>query len=112
MTRVPTTENLGPLVAVRTMSSVSSLGAGPDVVLVPGLAVSRYLRAAQEMLAADSPVHLAQLPGTGEAADPPRRAVGLAADVLALTTWIRSHLHRPVRGDDDACTSARTRRPR
>ncbi|MGW5361170.1 alpha/beta fold hydrolase [Actinopolymorpha pittospori] len=96
MTEGPTTRGLGPLLAVRTVSSVSSLGAGSDVVLVPGLAVSRYLQATHEMLAADGPVHLAQLPGTGEAADPPRRGVGLATDVLAVTTWIRSHLDGPV----------------
>lgn len=68
-------------------------GSGPDVVLVPGMAVSRYLRATQDLLAEHATVHLLELPGTGRAKDPPK-TYGLVEDVAEVTGWTARRLPR------------------
>ena len=84
-------EELGGLVAVTSEGA----GDGPQVVLVPGLAVSRYLRRARDLIASEAGVHLVELPGTGSAADPPR-PLDLTQDASAVTGWIRATLAGPV----------------
>lgn len=75
--------------------SVSTMGAGPDVVLVPGLAVSNYLVPAQRALAADARVHLLDLPGVGAAADA-SGPLTLREDAAAVTGWLRLCLQSPA----------------
>lgn len=64
---------------------------GPDVVLLPGLAVSRYLRPAQGMLSAWARVHLLEYAGTGRARDV-RCTPSLADDVAAVRGWLDRHV--------------------
>ncbi|GAB3411125.1 hypothetical protein GCM10027569_27450 [Flindersiella endophytica] len=68
-------------------------GSGPDVVLVPGMAVSRYLAATQDLLAEHATVHLLELPGTGRAVDPPK-TYGLLEDVAEVAGWTARRLPR------------------
>lgn len=66
-------------------------GTGPDVIVVPGMAVSRYLQASQDLLAEHATVHLLELPGTGRAKDPPR-TYGLVEDVAEVVDWTARRL--------------------
>lgn len=68
-------------------------GHGPDVVFVPGMGVSRYLRASQDLLAKRATVHLLELPGTGRAKDPPK-PFGLAEDTAEVIGWAERRLPR------------------
>ncbi|MPY81086.1 MAG: alpha/beta fold hydrolase [Actinophytocola sp.] len=84
----------GPGVAdlVAATSATSAGGdAGPDVVIVPGLAVSDYLREAQDRIAASTRVHLLDLPGVGAAADVDRPPT-LRDDAAAVTGWLRARM--------------------
>lgn len=78
--------DLGRLVVARTAGS-----AGPEVVLLPGLAVARYLLATQDLLAATCRTSLLHYPGTGPAPNGPKRALGLVEDVAALASWLSSN---------------------
>ena len=91
----PKGSELGRLVVAT--SAGSRLADRPDVVMVPGMAVSRYLRATRDLLADDTRVHLLELPGTGRAADLSRpMSTGLPQDAAAVTWWVRSFLPGPV----------------
>ena len=91
----PKGSELGRLVVAT--SAGSRLADRPDVVMVPGMAVSRYLRATRDLLADDTRVHLLELPGTGRAADLSRpMSTGLSQDAVAVTWWVRSFLPGPV----------------
>lgn len=89
--------SFGPRAGVGGTNTVSvhSVGEGPDVVLVPGLAVSRYLRPAQELLAAGARVHLIEYPGTADAPDV-SGTPALRDDAAALSRWLRDRLGRPA----------------
>lgn len=84
--------------ALSRLLAATSLGTGTDVVLVPGLAVSRYLQQPQRLLAEHTRPHLLEYPGTGRAADPPRGmpTPGLADDALAVSGWLTSNVEQAV----------------
>ncbi len=72
-----------------------TVGDGPRIVMLPGLAVSRYLRRTQDMLATGATVSLIDLPGTGDAPDAPHD-LGVAEDCAAVSAWLRSTVDGPV----------------
>lgn len=74
---------------------VTSMGAGPDVVIAPGLAVTRYFAATQRLLARRVRAHLIAFPGIGNAPDASWR-LGLRDDAVAMSDWLRGNIDRPV----------------
>ncbi|MBO0829330.1 MAG: alpha/beta hydrolase [Streptosporangiales bacterium] len=66
------------------------IGTGPDVVVVPGLGVSRYLERAQRLIARRARVHRLELPGTADG-DQPGAVLTLAGDAAAVISWLREH---------------------
>jgi pimeloyl-ACP methyl ester carboxylesterase len=63
--------------------------------MLPGLAVSRYLRPTQDILAAGATVSLVDLPGTGDAPDA-RPTFGVPQDCAAVAAWLESTVDGPV----------------
>ncbi|HEX6446129.1 MAG TPA: alpha/beta hydrolase [Streptosporangiales bacterium] len=66
------------------------LGTGPDVVVVPGLGVSRYLERAQRLIARRARVHRLELPGTADGGQP-GSVLTLAGDTATVISWLRQH---------------------
>lgn len=77
-------------VAVTSAGIRAGTGVGTDVVFLPGMAVHRYLRRTQDLVARQARAHLVHLPGTGQAPDAPWPA-GLAEDVTATLDWLSAN---------------------
>lgn len=71
-------------------TQATAIGSGTDVVIVPGLAVSSYLRPPQWRIATFARAHLVELPGVGRA--PHAGALTLHHDAATLTAWLRTHV--------------------
>ncbi|MQA82711.1 MAG: alpha/beta fold hydrolase [Streptosporangiales bacterium] len=69
----------------------TTIGSGTDVVIVPGLAVSRYLKPPQWRIATFARAHLVELPGVGDAPNA-GGALTLHHDAATLTAWLRTHI--------------------
>lgn len=70
----------------------TAIGTGTDVVIVPGLAVSRYMKPPQCLIARFARAHLVELPGVGRAPHV-GGALTLRNDAAVLTAWLRTHIH-------------------
>lgn len=66
------------------------MGTGPDVVVIPGLGVSRYLERTQRLVARQARVHRLELPGTADGGQP-GSVLTLAGDTAAVISWLREH---------------------
>jgi pimeloyl-ACP methyl ester carboxylesterase len=66
------------------------MGTGPDVVVIPGLGVSRYLERTQRLIARRARVHRLELPGTADGGQP-GSVLTLAGDTAAVISWLREH---------------------
>jgi pimeloyl-ACP methyl ester carboxylesterase len=75
--------------------SVRTIGQGPQIVMLPGLAVSRYLHRTQDLLAAEATVSLVDLPGTGDAPDADHN-LGVPEDCAAVSAWLESTVDGPI----------------
>lgn len=81
-----------------TRFSVEVVGAGPDVILIPGLSTPRDVwRPAAEALKANHRVHLVQIKGFGEATGANAQGPVLAPFVAELASYIAdNHLTKPA----------------
>lgn len=66
------------------------MGTGDDVVVIPGLGVSRYLERTQRLIARSARVHRLELPGTADGGQP-GAVVTLIGDTAAVLSWLRQH---------------------
>lgn len=66
------------------------MGTGRDVVVIPGLGVSRYLERMQRLVARRARVHRLELPGTADGGQP-GAILTLAGDAAACISWLREH---------------------
>lgn len=66
------------------------MGTGPDVVVIPGLGVSRYLERTQRLVARGARVHRLELPGTADGGQP-GAVLTLTGDAAAVMSWLREH---------------------
>ena len=79
-------------IAAPTRFSVTVVGSGPDVILIPGLSSPRAVWAATaERLKATHRVHLVQVKGFGEPAGPNATGPVLAPFVTDLAAYIGAH---------------------